>query len=106
MNTTVNAKMKWCQFCLSTDFIEKNCWTGMQDYFNCLVKALTLESEEAATNITSLKRKTRRKKHINSTDVTMQTHSPDHSSFDHQPPPAIDVSHARNISGTATNICV
>lgn len=40
--------------------IEKNCWQGLEEFYNALTKALCTEAEEIAG--TAIKRKSRRKR--------------------------------------------
>ncbi|XP_076167712.1 protein Aster-B isoform X2 [Ptiloglossa arizonensis] len=59
--------------------IEKNCWAGIEEYFTSLIKALTIECEEN-TSSGGLKRKTRRRRRVTASGITLQTHSSDHTS--------------------------
>ncbi|XP_076663530.1 protein Aster-B isoform X1 [Andrena cerasifolii] len=59
--------------------IEKNCWTGMEEYFSSLMKALGVECEES-TNTVGLKRKARRRRRATGPGITLQSHASDHAS--------------------------
>ncbi|XP_066591813.1 protein Aster-B-like [Prorops nasuta] len=59
--------------------IEKNCWAGLEDYFNSLIKALSVECEEGNAS-GGLKRKTKRRRRGVVAGVVLQSHSPDHVS--------------------------
>jgi hypothetical protein len=87
----------------NTGFIDKNCWAGMQEYFNSLIKALAVECEESSVVAGGLKRKARRRRRVTTAGVTIQTHSPDHTAFNHQSP-VVDLPHSRNINGNISKM--
>ncbi|XP_020297898.1 GRAM domain-containing protein 1B-like, partial [Pseudomyrmex gracilis] len=68
--------------------IEKNCWAGLEEYFNSLVKALTVECEEGSIS-GGLKRKTRKRRRATGVAATLQTHPSEHISANHQISPSI-----------------
>lgn len=76
--------------------IEKNCWAGLEEYFNSLVKALTLECEEGSVS-GGLKRKTRKRRRATGVGATLQTHVTEHISVNHQISPS-------NLPHTHSNI--
>ncbi|XP_070158399.1 protein Aster-B isoform X1 [Polyergus mexicanus] len=63
--------------------IEKNCWSGVDEYFNSLVKALIVECEEGSVS-GGLKRKTRKRRRATGVGATLQTHASEHISVNHQ----------------------
>ncbi|XP_077280306.1 protein Aster-B isoform X3 [Temnothorax americanus] len=67
--------------------IEKNCWAGLEEYTNSLIKALTVESEEGNGN-GGLKRKTRKRRRAAGIGATLQTHASEHISANHQISPS------------------
>ncbi|XP_071633352.1 protein Aster-B isoform X3 [Temnothorax longispinosus] len=67
--------------------IEKNCWAGLEEYTNSLIKALTVESEEGNGN-GGLKRKTRKRRRAAGVGATLQTHASEHISANHQISPS------------------
>ncbi|XP_072753461.1 protein Aster-B [Anoplolepis gracilipes] len=67
--------------------IEKNCWAGLDEYFNSLVKALTVECEEGSGS-GGLKRKTRKRRRATGVGATLQTHASEHISVNHQISPS------------------
>ncbi|KAL6440709.1 hypothetical protein ACFW04_003283 [Cataglyphis niger] len=67
--------------------IEKNCWAGLDEYFNSLVKALTVECEEGSVS-GGLKRKTRKRRRATGVGATLQTHASEHISVNHQISPS------------------
>lgn len=62
--------------------IEKNCWSGLEEYFNSLVKAL-IECEEV-NGSGGLKRKPRKRRRAAGVGATLQTHVTEHISVNHQ----------------------
>ncbi|XP_011862778.1 PREDICTED: GRAM domain-containing protein 1B-like isoform X2 [Vollenhovia emeryi] len=83
--------------------IEKNCWAGLEDYTNSLIKALTLESEEG-TESGGIKRKTRKRRRATGVGATLQTHASEHISANHQISPSnLPHVHTANARGD-TNI--
>jgi len=76
--------------------IEKNCWAGIDDYFNNLTKALTVECEEGSGS-GGLKRKTRKRRRAAGVGAVLQTHVSDHTSANHQISPS-------NLPHTHSNI--
>ncbi|KAH0945148.1 hypothetical protein HN011_002753 [Eciton burchellii] len=75
--------------------IEKNCWAGLEEYFNSLVKALTVECEEG--NGSGGKRKGRKRRRATGVGATLQTHASEHISANHQISPS-NLPHAHAIS--------
>jgi len=71
--------------------IEKNCWAGLEEYFNNLVKSLTVECEEG--NGSGGKRKGRKRRRATGVGATLQTHASEHISANHQISPS-NLSHA------------
>ncbi|XP_024886812.1 GRAM domain-containing protein 1B-like isoform X2 [Temnothorax curvispinosus] len=67
--------------------IEKNCWAGLEEYTNSLIKALTVESEEGNGN-GGIKRKTRKRRRAAGVGATLQTHASEHISANHQISPS------------------
>lgn len=67
--------------------IEKNCWAGLEEYFNSLVKALTVECEEGSVS-GGIKRKTRKRRRATGAGATLQTHASEHISVNHQISPS------------------
>lgn len=81
--------------------IEKNCWSGLEEYSNSLIKALTVESEEG-NGSGLLKRKTRKRRRA--MGVTSQTHASEHISANHQISPS-NLPHAHAVNTRSdTNI--
>lgn len=66
--------------------IEKNCWAGIEDYFNNLTKALMVECEEG-NGSSGLKRKTRKRRRAVGVGATLQAHVSDPSA-NHQISPS------------------
>lgn len=84
--------------------IEKNCWAGIDDYFNNLTKALTVESEECGGS-GGLKRKTRKRRRATGVGATLQTHASDPSA-NHQISPS-NLPHTRAANTRSdTNIII
>lgn len=77
--------------------IEKSCWTGLDDYFSSIIKALNLECEEGIGSA-GLKRKTRRRRRATCAGSALQNHSPDNMSPNHQSLPT-DLPHIHNNNG-------
>lgn len=67
--------------------IEKNCWAGLEEYSNSLIKALTAECEES-NGSGGLKRKTRKRRRATGVGATLQTHASEHISANHQISPS------------------
>ncbi|KYN03970.1 GRAM domain-containing protein 1B, partial [Cyphomyrmex costatus] len=67
--------------------LEKNCWAGLEEYFNSLIKALTVECEEG-NGSGGLKRKTRKRRRVTGVGAALQTHAPEHISANHQISPS------------------
>lgn len=67
--------------------IEKNCWAGLEEYSNSLIKALTLECEEG-NGSGGLKRKTRKRRRATGVGAALQTHASEHISANHQISPS------------------
>ncbi|GAB1866298.1 GRAM domain-containing protein 1C [Camponotus japonicus] len=67
--------------------IEKNCWAGLEEYFNSLVKALAVECEESSGS-GGLKRKTRKRRRATGVGATLQPHVAEHISVNHQISPS------------------
>ncbi|XP_029661307.1 protein Aster-B-like [Formica exsecta] len=83
--------------------IEKNCWSGVDEYFNSLVKALTVECEEGSVS-GGLKRKTRKRRRATGVGAALQTHASEHISVNHQISPSnLPHAHAAN-TRSDTNI--
>lgn len=80
--------------------IEKSCWTGLDDYFSSIIKALNLECEEGIGSA-GLKRKTRRRRRATCAGSALQNHSPDNMSPNHQSLPT-DLPHIHNNNGAST----
>lgn len=77
--------------------IDKNCWSGLEEYFTSLVKALTVEcDEESVTGC--LKRKARRRRRATGVGPALHSHSPDHLTVNHQTFPS-DLPHIHSNSG-------
>lgn len=76
--------------------IEKNCWAGLEEYFNSLVKALAVECEESSGS-GGLKRKTRKRRRATGVGATLQPHVAEHISVNHQISPS-------NLPHTHSNI--
>ncbi|XP_011862780.1 PREDICTED: GRAM domain-containing protein 1B-like isoform X4 [Vollenhovia emeryi] len=95
---------KWRIFLMTKiGVIEKNCWAGLEDYTNSLIKALTLESEEG-TESGGIKRKTRKRRRATGVGATLQTHASEHISANHQISPSnLPHVHTANARGD-TNI--
>ncbi|XP_063982135.1 protein Aster-B-like isoform X3 [Diachasmimorpha longicaudata] len=56
--------------------IEKNCWAGLDEYFTSLVKALSVNCEEASAG-SGIKRKTKRRRRAVPGNNVLQAHPPD-----------------------------
>ncbi|KAL0131938.1 hypothetical protein PUN28_000011 [Cardiocondyla obscurior] len=83
--------------------IEKNCWAGLEEYTNSLIKALTVECEENNGN-NGIKRKTRKRRRATGVGATLQTHTSEHTSVNHQVSPS-NLPHVHNTNTrTDTNI--
>ena len=67
--------------------LEKNCWAGLEEYFNSLIKALTVECEEG-NGSGGLKRKTRKRRRATGVGAALQTHTSEHISVNHQISPS------------------
>lgn len=67
--------------------IEKNCWAGLEEYSNSLIKALTLECEEG-NGSGGIKRKTRKRRRATGVGAALQTHASEHISANHQISPS------------------
>ncbi|XP_076246608.1 protein Aster-B isoform X1 [Calliopsis andreniformis] len=80
-NITIYAQIKYKKnvWGLVKGVIEKNCWSGIEEYFTNLIKALTIECEEISSS-GGLKRKARRRRRVTGVGVSLQTHSSDHTS--------------------------
>ncbi|XP_014471147.1 PREDICTED: GRAM domain-containing protein 1B-like isoform X3 [Dinoponera quadriceps] len=76
--------------------IEKNCWAGLEEYFDSLTKALTVECEEGSGS-GGLKRKTRKRRRATGVGATLQTHASEHMAGNHQISPS-NSSHAHAIT--------
>lgn len=87
-------------FLIYAGFIEKNCWSSMEEYFNSLIKALAVECEESGAGAGGLKRKTRRRRRVTATGVTIQTRSPDRTAFHHQSP-VVELPHTSTVNGNS-----
>ncbi|XP_012526983.1 protein Aster-B [Monomorium pharaonis] len=84
--------------------IEKNCWAGLEEYSNSLIKALTLECEEG-NGSGGLKRKTRKRRRATGVGATLQTHVSEHISANHQISPSnLPHAHTANARIADTNI--
>ncbi|KYN33847.1 GRAM domain-containing protein 1B [Trachymyrmex septentrionalis] len=83
--------------------LEKNCWAGLEEYFNSLIKALTVECEEG-NGSGGLKRKTRKRRRATGVGAALQTHTSEHISVNHQISPS-NLSHNHAINTRSdTNI--
>ncbi|XP_018305385.1 GRAM domain-containing protein 1B isoform X1 [Mycetomoellerius zeteki] len=83
--------------------LEKNCWAGLEEYFNSLIKALTVECEEG-NGSGGLKRKTRKRRRATGVGAALQTHTSEHISVNHQISPSnLSHNHAAN-TRSDTNI--
>lgn len=67
--------------------IEKNCWAGLEEFSNSLIKALTMECEEG-NGSGGLKRKTRKRRRATGVGASLQTHASEHISANHQNSPS------------------
>jgi len=67
--------------------LEKNCWAGLEEYFNSIIKALTVECEEG-NGSGGLKRKTRKRRRATGVGTALQTHTSEHISVNHQISPS------------------
>lgn len=67
--------------------IEKNCWSGLEEYFSSLIKALIVECEEGSGS-GGLKRKTRKRRRATGVGATLQTHTSEHMAANHQISPS------------------
>jgi len=67
--------------------IEKNCWAGLEEYSNSLIKTLMMECEES-NGSGGLKRKTRKRRRATGANATLQTHTSEHISTNHQISPS------------------
>lgn len=67
--------------------IEKNCWAGLEEYSNSLIKALSMECEEG-NGSGGLKRKTRKRRRATGVGAALQTHASEHISANHQISPS------------------
>ncbi|XP_029170649.1 protein Aster-B-like isoform X2 [Nylanderia fulva] len=76
--------------------IEKNCWAGLEEYFNSLVKALAVECEEGTVS-GGIKRKTRKRRRATGPGAALQTHASEHISVNHQISPS-SLPHVHNAS--------
>lgn len=70
-----------------TDVIEKNCWSGLEEYFISLIKALSVECEEGSGS-GGLKRKTRKRRRATGVVSALQTHASEHMATNHQISPS------------------
>ncbi|XP_032664230.1 protein Aster-B-like isoform X2 [Odontomachus brunneus] len=81
--------------------IEKNCWSGLEEYFISLIKALSVECEEGSGS--GGKRKTRKRRRA--TGVVVQTHPSEHIAANHQISPS-NSPHAHVAARNDTNMII
>lgn len=84
---------------LVKSMIEKSCWAGLEEYFGSMIKALKIECEEGTASA-GLKRKTRRRRRATCVGGSLQNHSPDNISPNHQSLPT-DLPHIHNNNGAS-----
>ncbi|XP_011142716.1 GRAM domain-containing protein 1B isoform X1 [Harpegnathos saltator] len=88
-NITVFSQIKYKRnmWGLMKTMIEKNCWSGLEEYFSSLVKALMMEAEEGSAS-GGLKRKTRKRRRATGVGSALQIHASEHIITNHQISPS------------------